>query len=196
MADNSTPSNDARDLALLFSIGALNPDEERAFREHLDKGDRNLTAEWRAVEETVGQAALALPPVAPRPVLREKLLARVRPPVTQFAPGIFVARASESGWRRTKSPGVTFKELYVDPKTQMATSLLRLAPGARYPAHRHTAVEQCLVLEGEVELGDLRLSAGDYEWAEASTTHDLIRSETGCLLLIMSSKHDEFLEGH
>jgi anti-sigma factor ChrR (cupin superfamily) len=133
--------------------------------------------------------------VAPRSVLREKLLARVRPPIAQFAPGIFVARASESGWRKTKFAGVSFKELYVDPATQMATSLLRLAPGARYPAHRHTAVEQCLVLEGDVELGALRLSAGDYEWAEASTTHGTIRSDTGCLLLIMASKHDEFLDG-
>ena len=157
MADKPAPNNPP-DAALLFTLGTLDADEERVFRARLDTGDSALIAELRAVEETIGQAALSLPLASPRPVLRERLMARVRPPVTQFAPGIFVARASESGWRRTKFEGVTFKELYVDSATQMATLFLRLAPGAKYPAHRHAAVEQCLVLEGEVHLGDLHLS--------------------------------------
>ncbi len=72
--------------------------------------------------------------------------------------------------------------------------VLRLEPGARYPRHRHTRPEQCLVLQGEVEIdAKLRIEAGDFEWADGDTIHDSISSTTGCELLIISSLHDEIL---
>ena len=77
--------------------------------------------------------------------------------------------------------------------------VLRLEPGARYPRrrhtrHRHTRPQQCLVLQGEVEIdAKLRIEAGDFEWADGDTIHDSISSTTGCELLIISSLHDEIL---
>ncbi len=86
------------------------------------------------------------------------------------------------------------KSLHVDPATQYMTSLVRMAPGSKYPAHRHSGAEQCLVLEGDVRLGDVALAAGDYERAEAETIHGTIETKSGCLLLIISSQRDEILE--
>jgi anti-sigma factor ChrR (cupin superfamily) len=76
----------------------------------------------------------------------------------------------------------------------MQTLILRLAPGAKYPSHRHKRAEQCLVLSGQVSIGPgINIGPGDFEWAEASTDHDAVYSEHGCDLLIIASRHDEVL---
>ncbi len=76
----------------------------------------------------------------------------------------------------------------------MATSLLRLEPGAQYSPHRHTALEQCLVISGDVRLGrNLHIFAGDYEKAFARTGHEFLTSDTGCDLLVISCLEDEIM---
>jgi quercetin dioxygenase-like cupin family protein len=47
------------------------------------------------------------------------------------------------------------------------------------------------VLEGDVGFGDLRLTAGDFEAAPPGTRHEVLRTESGCLLLIIASPGDE-----
>src|SRR5262249_39534142 len=116
-------------------------------------------------------------------------MARVQPP----AAGMHVLRHDEGKWRRTPFPGVTVKTLYLDKETAMATNLLRMEPGASYPPHRHTAVEQCLVLEGDIRQGNTVLRAGDYSRNEASSDHGRLHTEGGCLLLLISSVKDELL---
>lgn len=185
--------DEIRELAASYSLGALDPDEARAFEERLRADSGLASEEVRAFQETAARLALALPPVRPSPAVREKLLARIQPASSEPMPGIHVLRASEEGWRQTAFPGVSYKQLYVDKATDMATSLLRIGPGATYPGHRHAEVEQCLVLEGDLRIGELVLHAGDYERAQAATTHPLIESRQGCLLLIIASRHDELL---
>ena len=58
------------------------------------------------------------------------------------------------------------------------------APGASLPAHDHPADEECLVLEGEVMLGDILGRAGDYHLAPKGLPHGTITSKTGALLFI------------
>ncbi len=192
--DGSKVSDELRELALLYSIGALEPDRARVFEEWLRAGDETAAAEVRAFQEAAAQLACSLPAENPSPELRDRLLTRVRQiGFTEPLPGVHVLRASEHGWRKTPFPGVTYKQLYFDAATSMQTSLLRMDRGARYPAHRHAAVEQCLVLEGECAIGQLTLAEGDYERADAETRHDVITTDRGCLLLIIASRHDEFL---
>ncbi len=59
-------------------------------------------------------------------------------------------------------PGVEIKTLHEDPETGLHVSLMRYAPGAFVPRHRHTAVEHIYVLEGVVEDEDGACSAGNY----------------------------------
>ena len=44
--------------------------------------------------------------------------------------------------------------------------------------------EECVVLEGEVWLGDVFCRAGDFHFAPAGLRHGAIRTEAGCLLYV------------
>lgn len=179
-------------MALLYSAGLLEGADASEFEAMLRTGDEECISELRAWEEIEVELALALPESRPRPHVRERLMAQVSGTV-EPPPGMHIVRASEQGWSATPYPGVTSKLLYYDRSTHMFTSLLRMQPGASYPPHRHSACEQCLVIEGEVRFGDLVLHAGDYERAEAGSGHGLIESDTGCLLLLVASSRDEIL---
>ena len=55
--------------------------------------------------------------------------------------------------------------------------LLRFAPGATLPAHRHPVDEECVVLQGSVRIGRQVLAAGSFQkvsrnMVEADTTSD------------------------
>ena len=113
------------------------------------------------------------------------------PGFQEFAPGIQFLKAGQGKWSPTPYAGVTYKLLHVDKAAQTSTVFLRLQPGAKYPSHRHKAVEHCLVVEGDVRLGELSLTAGDYERADGNTDHGTITTDNGCTLLIMASLHDE-----
>ena len=72
--------------------------------------------------------------------------------------------------------------------------LLRFKPGATSLPHEHTAGEEFLVLEGELEDSDGRLlKAGDYVTYEPGSKH-FSRSPSGCLLLVILRGGNRLLE--
>ena len=149
------------------------------------------TAEF---QEIAAKLALAEPVQRPSPRLRERLLAAVGPMMSEPEPGVHVLRAGRASWKKTPFPGVQYKRLFVDRENR-ETLLLKLGPEARYPRHRHKDVEQCLVLSGDVRMGGhIRLFEGDFEWAEAETSHEYVSTDSGCTLLIVASRHDEILD--
>lgn len=184
----------ASEMLTLHPFGLLGPDEARLLEEHIDECD-HCREELASFSETAADLPYSLPDLSPPPKIREIVLASISPkkkmPIEQPLPGVFVRRKGDQQWKNAPYPGVTFKTLYVDPVTKSVTSLLKLVPGALYPAHRHAAVEQCLVLEGTVRIGQIVLHAGDFEYANAGTQHSTIHSDSGCLLLIMSNQLDE-----
>ena len=54
----------------------------------------------------------------------------------------------------TGDAGVAFKLLYTDRERGTFTTLVRMDAGASIPAHRHLGVEQCLVIDGDLAIGD------------------------------------------
>ena len=189
-------TDDLRDRAALYSVGALEQAEATEFESHLRDGCEICGAEVRSFGAAAAFIGLAAPEAQPDPALRSRLLERIRPRdkcgLAEVEPGMHVLRAGEGAWRRTPFHGVAAKLLYVDPHTSLATQLVRMAPGAHFPAHRHSDVEQCLVLEGELKIGGVVLHAGDYGRAAAATNHTIVTTELGCTLLIVASQHDEY----
>lgn len=59
-----------------------------------------------------------------------------------------------------------------------------MEPGSRVPVHSHTQEEHCLVLEGEVRIGEHIMRSGDFHVALPGTAHEDFRTTTGCLLFI------------
>ena len=89
------------------------------------------------------------------------------------------------------APGIHRKLLFLDQERDYATSLLRVDAGTHYPSHRHADVEEILVLEGDLHLHGVVMGAGDYCRAEPESIHLETYSETGCLLLQLTSLRDE-----
>lgn len=63
--------------------------------------------------------------------------------------------------------------------------LLRLAPGATLPPHRHPHDEECSVLEGRLRVGSqIEIGPGGYHLAHGGALHATIRSETGATIFL------------
>ena len=101
-------------------------------------------------------------------------------------------KASEGTWRDI-APGVTAKVLSFNPALRRMTTLLRLAPSTSYAPHHHLDTEELYVLQGGCSIAGRAMNVGDYHRAEAGTEHHDTSTEEGCMLLVISSPHDEIL---
>lgn len=174
--------------AALYALGFLSAEEAAEFETQL-AGDPSLAEETRSYTETAAELAFATA-AEPPPSLRDRVMNKA---LSGSEHGMHIVRSSEGRWSQTRFRGVTAKLLLKDHTTGNWTWLLKMDPGAEYPSHRHSSYEQCLVLEGDIGFGDLRLTAGDFEAAPPGTRHEVLRTEGGCLLLIIASPGDEIL---
>jgi anti-sigma factor ChrR (cupin superfamily) len=68
--------------------------------------------------------------------------------------------------------------------------LLRGDPGARYPAHHHSAPEECFVIRGSVTIGGRLLRAGDFHHADGGSDHGDITTTEGAEVLLVGAIDD------
>ncbi|MBI4909737.1 MAG: cupin domain-containing protein [Acidobacteria bacterium] len=176
----------------LYPLGLLN-EEERRLVESEVSADAAVAREFDEFCEVAGLLALAAPAISPPAALRSRLeCARPpRPLLVEAEPGIFVHRASDQHWTATPFAGVFVKQMAFDPERSVATSLIRMEPGAEYPNHTHTQEEQCYVISGDIVLGTVELRTGDYSRAAEGSRHGRVFTRNGCMLLITACTHDE-----
>jgi quercetin dioxygenase-like cupin family protein len=129
----------------------------------------------------VGMLAAAIEPVAPPPSVKAALFARLAAPPTD---GPRFRFATDGAFAPTPFPGMTIRMLNLDPARKQFSAMIRLEPGAVYPSHAHDGPEECVVLEGELLVGGVRMKAGDYQRAEPGTAHADQWSDTGALLYV------------
>jgi quercetin dioxygenase-like cupin family protein len=109
-----------------------------------------------------------------------------------LAPAPGASSWAEPDWSEV-APGISVKLLASDPERTRVSMLVRLAPGTDYPPHIHDGVEELHMLEGELLVGDRRLYAGDYLRSEPGTVDRIVRSETGCTGILVTSPRDVIL---
>lgn len=97
---------------------------------------------------------------------------------------VFIDQAQD--WAEVH-PGVLKLALCADESR--VSSLYRFTPGAKCPAHTHHQDEECMVLDGEVFLGDCLLKAGEYQLAPTGSYHGEVFSDVGCLLFVRTGQH-------
>ena len=198
------------ETAALYALGALPADEADSFAAHLNDCVLCRDEVSTLKSAVVGLHVLA-PEARPRDELRARLLARIRPqkagaaqaaasvqtwkdwPAELHASGEVIVRSADTTWQHTATRGVDVRRLFVDSAADRVTMLVRMAPGASYPAHRHAAPEECYVLEGDLLSGDRRMLAGDYKWSATESVDEIQSTRGGCLLFIVSSQRDEIL---
>jgi anti-sigma factor ChrR (cupin superfamily) len=96
---------------------------------------------------------------------------------------------SEPEWEEV-APGISCKLLATDAEKHRVSMLVRLAPGAAYPAHTHAGVEELHLLDGELWIDEKKLFPGDYNQAEPGTGDQRVWSETGCTCVLITSTKD------
>jgi anti-sigma factor ChrR (cupin superfamily) len=99
----------------------------------------------------------------------------------------FYADSESKPWRAsTFAPNVEVKELGAANGRVM--QLVRFPPGTVFPVHRHEGPEFVYVLEGELIQNGRRLGRGWVSVATAGTVDKDVKSETGCVFLIVYSE--------
>ncbi len=90
-------------------------------------------------------------------------------------------RAADGQWQAF-GPGLTLKVLH--EHEGIMSYLVRLAPGAMLPPHRHPVDEECVVLEGSLRIGELEVGAGGFHLGRQDVLHMPIVSEQGALIFL------------
>ena len=96
---------------------------------------------------------------------------------------------SEPEWEQV-APGIECKLLATDTERHRVSMLVRLAPGASYPAHTHAGVEELHLLDGELWIDDRKLFPGDYNYGAPGAGDNRVFSETGCTCVLVTSTKD------
>jgi hypothetical protein len=82
--------------------------------------------------------------------------------------------------------GVFKRELWSD--SVWVSRIYRLEPGVLIPGHSHLLDEECMMLQGEVFLGDILLRAGEYQLAPAGSLHGEVCSDVGATLFVRGAR--------
>ncbi len=117
-------------------------------------------------------------PVPARERIRRRLLRRIAEDSTERH---LTLPAGGAGWQPFGA-GLTIKVLH--ESGGVMSYLLRLAPGAALPPHRHPIDEECVVLEGEVCIGELRIASGGFHLGRKDVLHGRLHSPHGALIFL------------
>jgi DNA-binding NarL/FixJ family response regulator len=127
--------------------------------------------------------------VSEQGLLWERLAQRIAAETGQESVASASEGLSESEWQEV-APGISCTLLATDAEQDRVSMLVRLAPRAAYPPHRHAGVEELYLLDGELMIDDKTLQPGDYNRAEPGTGDQDVWSETGCTCVLLTSTRD------
>lgn len=189
--------SDAQELAALYAAGAMSESEREHFEERVRSGDAAAAEALREVMPVMEAMAASIEPIEPGAEARRAIEARLAIDVRGAAAvhahteeeqeGLFILRHGNLRWRPTGLPGVREHTLLADKKNNRRTTLLKMAPGSYIPDHDHAGIEEVLMLEGDLSIGEERLVARDYFRITPGARHGEPRTTNGCICLVFSS---------
>lgn len=177
------------DTTCAYALQALPPNEMSAAKAHIDSCQL-CQSELESLRPAVnGFASWPADILRPGTSLQARLADRIAADTNQepVLPAAMPWR--EPDWENVAA-GIDCKLLAIDEQRQRVSMLVRLAPGACYPAHTHAGVEELHLLDGELWIEDRKLLAGDYNYGAPGATDHRVWSETGCTCLLVTSTND------
>jgi hypothetical protein len=195
------PEDEYSDLVWGYALGSLTQNDARLFEEHIEGGCQNCLAELREFEKIAFALSQSVEPVSPPDSLRDKLMDRISAAVATDEsngadPGLLTIRFDEGEWHDTENAGIQVKKLYFDQGNKTVTTLLRLAPGAKLPKHKHRGIEQCYVISGDLFADGTILGPGDFHVASEDSIHPPLQSIGGATLLLVSPTGYDVIAEH
>jgi hypothetical protein len=94
----------------------------------------------------------------------------------------------EIEWESIRWPGETGKMLFhprPENPTEPNAGLLRMAPGAHHPLHRHDFAQIWYILEGDFRIGERNYGPGTMIWHSDPHYEQELHTDTGGLMLIV-----------
>jgi anti-sigma factor ChrR (cupin superfamily) len=180
------PPDAVAELAALYIAGALSPADTATVEAHLAAQDADWIAAVADLQLPLHHLAASVPPITPPAHLRHRLLERVQAETVAPPAGMVFRYAQNARWADSGLPGIRFRPLSIDVPNQRLTALIQMQPGARYPGHAHDGIEECLVLAGELRVGNALMRTGDYQRAEPGSHHAEQVAVTECTLLLLA----------
>lgn len=119
--------------------------------------------------------------VAPPPAIWDRIARAIDD--DERSPRTRTVRGAELAWEPFL-PGIERKILFADKAAATSGVLYRIAPGARVIDHCHGIIEECLVLEGEIEVDGITVRAGDMHMAFSGVRHGPLTSPRGAMVYI------------
>ncbi|MFO0998225.1 MAG: cupin domain-containing protein [Alphaproteobacteria bacterium] len=170
-------------LAGEYVLDTLDSDARTRFEAEIGR-DPQAARAVAAWEERLAPLVASDEPVEPPGHLLDAVKRRIAlaPSTRSFV----TIRAGVGEWTPL-APGIAVKTLFEDRIAGMRSILMRLEPGTTYDGHEHPADEECLMIEGEMTLGDITLKAGDYHLAPKGLPHGRVSSAKGAVVFIRSA---------
>jgi anti-sigma factor ChrR (cupin superfamily) len=197
-----------QEQASLYVLGALPPDEQRAFEAEL-RANAEVRELVRSLQCAANLVAMAQPQKSPPAELKNKILRAIdargserdesHQPVGESSPAqsvpiagfLFHGATDSKGWKELPVRGAWLKLLSLNKDRNYAVLMGRLEAAVRYPAHTHPGPEELYILTGDLHIGDRALGPGDFHHADAGTAHGVNYSVQGCTLLaVLPADHE------
>ena len=188
-ADSEQHPCERAELVSLYALGALPSGEIRLLETHLmdcPQCQRELQSLRTVVDSFVSWPADIL---RASESMWDQLQNRIGREALEGSALAESRRWQEPEWEDV-APGISCKLLATDTERDRVSMLVRLAPGASYPPHRHAGVEELFLLQGELWIEDRRLYPGDYNRGEVGAADKHVWSETGCTCVLITSPSD------
>ncbi|TMK30808.1 MAG: hypothetical protein E6G69_09280 [Alphaproteobacteria bacterium] len=195
MDDPSSDLNrcERAELACAYALQALPAGEVPAIEAHLASCphcQREVASLRPIIDRFVSWPTDVLRPTTS---LQARLARRIAEQ-TGKPPVLPPARQGEQTWSEPEweqvAPGIECKLLATDTDRHRVSMLVRLAPGASYPAHTHAGVEELHLLDGELWIDEKKLFPGDYNYGAPGAGDERVWSETGCTCVLVTSIKD------
>jgi anti-sigma factor ChrR (cupin superfamily) len=178
-------SEDPDQIVAAYALGITRGSARKEIESRL-RLDPALQAKAELWQSQLAALDLAAPREAPPAALLARILDEIGTDQPELA-GTVTRRAGSGVWTEM-APGVTYTVLFEDPIAKRRSILIRAQPGATYDSHQHDeGYEECLVVEGDLIMGELRLLAGDFHLAAKGSAHPTATTVSGCLLYLSTA---------
>jgi anti-sigma factor ChrR (cupin superfamily) len=187
------------ELAPFYALDLLS-EEERSWVEQQLVACPDLVDELAAYQSAVTAIPYSVSALPMAAGLKDRLFGRLEleTPRSRIVPAGIpepyrAVRSQDLDWIPHPTPGVAISIVHRDEITRELVGFLRAEPGVHYPLHRHAAIEEIFMLEGDLVIGDAVYGAGDYIRSYPGSSHAPYTSG-GCRFFFHTSMDDEYPE--
>lgn len=204
-SNSDLPNHDAtaEELAALYALGALETAERDQVRELIAQSP-DFAQTVSDFSDTVADLPYALPCLPLGDSVKDRLFQKIAQDVIEEDSELYELLKLSIEELTQKSEALTWQTLAgstadgqmavleVDEARQQVAFFVKATRGGTFPLHAHDSGETVLVMSGDFVVDGLKYRAGDRLESPANSAHQP-ETENGCLLLCISSLHDEIL---